>query len=71
MAEYAVILGSPQRSSSSARVSGRRPPTFSTASSRSSRHRALIAAVCIALPVTLGGDIQTALKKLVNALPTS
>jgi pilus assembly protein Flp/PilA len=32
---------------------------------------ALIAAVCIALLVTLGGDIQTALKKLVNALPTS
>jgi pilus assembly protein Flp/PilA len=29
---------------------------------------ALIAAVCIALLVTLGGDIQTALQKLVNAL---
>jgi pilus assembly protein Flp/PilA len=29
---------------------------------------ALIAAVCITLLVTLGGDIQTALNKLVNAL---
>jgi pilus assembly protein Flp/PilA len=29
---------------------------------------ALIAAVCIALLVTLGGDIQTALQKLLNSL---
>ncbi len=29
---------------------------------------ALIAAICITLLVTLGGDIQTALQKLVDAL---